>query len=314
MRKLLAFSICCIILSGCSGELLAKRPSTQAVAKAVPIMGKGKKDAFLSRLTFVYGDRPSLVKECKPAWGLVILLEIDGHKILFNAGGDEELMRNNMEALNISPKDIDAAVISHHHWEMVDGIGYVLRNNPGLPVYATDVVVNEMGRGDWSKNFKNVPGFIQLTPNVLLMNLKSPPREGGPWGIQEVHIVVKTKEGLVILQGCGHPRIVNIMRKSVAATGEKRVYMIAGGSRLMRPGTTVKLPNGRSFTIPQRTYYSDDDYRQIADALLAAGVKKIIPTHCTGNEAEAIFKEKFGSNYIHQTLGMKVDIPSPADS
>ncbi len=302
MRRLVVVVLCSGIFWGCGGGIAAKASST------VPLMPAGE-DVSLSRLIFVYGDRPALVKACKAAWGLGILLEFDGRKILFNAGGEEGLMRNNMEALNISPKDLDAVVISHHHWEMVDGIGYILRENPNLPVYATDVIVDRLGIKSWAKNFKSVPKELRLTPNVFLMNLQSPRFEGGPFGIQEVHIVVKTKEGLVILQGCGHPRIVNIMKKSIAATGEKRVYMIAGGTRLLRPGTPVRLPNGDLFTVPQMTYYSDNDYRQIADELLAAGVKKIIPTHCTGAPAETIFREKFGPNYIEQTLGMKVDIP-----
>ena len=303
MRKWLVFLLCATMFFGC-----AAAPATRTPAAALLEAGE---DASTSRLTFVYGDRPALVKACKAAWGLVILLEFDGRRILFNAGGDEGLLRNNMHALGISPRDLDAVVISHHHWEMVDGIAYVLRENPRVPVYATDVIVDQLGVRDWAGNFRRVPGLLRLTPHVWLMKLHSPRFEGGPFGIDEVHIVVKTREGLVILQGCGHPRILNIMKKSQAALAEQRVYMIAGGTRLLRPGTQVKLPDGGRFTVPQMTYYSDDDYRRIADELLAAGVKKIVPTHCTGEAAEAVFARKFGENYIKQTLGMKIELPPP---
>ncbi len=319
MGKLVLMMLCAGMLWGCSG-MMAMRPSASgnisentSLQKVIPVMPLGTKDLSLSRLTFVYGDRPALVKACKAAWGLAVLLEIDGRRIPFNAGGEEGLMRNNMEALQIDPKTLDAVVISHHHWEMVDGIGYLLRENPNLPVYATAMITNELGINAWAKNFKHVYGKLQLTPNVLLLKLKSPRFEGGPFGLNEIHMVIKTKEGLIILQGCGHPRIVNIMEKSIAATGEKRVYMIAGGTRLLPPGTSVKLPDGSSFVIPQMTDYTVEDYRRIADELLLAGVKKIIPTHCTGEPAEAVFKEKFGDNYINQTLGMKIDIPAAAD-
>ncbi|MBI5789481.1 MAG: MBL fold metallo-hydrolase [Candidatus Schekmanbacteria bacterium] len=310
MRKLLIL-LCCFFMA-CSSEIIAQNtPTAQPAATGTkPVMAKGTNTGS-PRITFLYGDRELLVKTCQPAWGLVILLEYDGRRILFNAGGDENVLRNNMEALKIDPQSLDAVVISHHHWEMVDGIGYLLRAKPSLPVYTTEVVAEGLGKGEWAQNFINVPDLIALTPNILVMSLQSPRFEGGPMGLQEVHIIVKTKDGLVILQGCGHPRIVNIMKKSIESTGEKRVWLIAGGTRLLRPGKAVKMPDGRVENIPQMTYYRDEDYRKIADELLAAGVQKIIPTHCT-LDAEPILKEKFGDKYIYQTLGMTLEIPAPA--
>jgi 7,8-dihydropterin-6-yl-methyl-4-(beta-D-ribofuranosyl)aminobenzene 5'-phosphate synthase len=271
----------------------------------------------VSRLTYIYGDREVLKSGCQRAWGLVTLIEFDGKHILFDTGGDRDILKNNMQILGIDPKSLDLIVISHEHWEMLDGVPYLLENNPQLPIYTTDVVVREMGQTElfqqrnWSDNLKGVNETLKLTPNIILMKLKSRPRHGGPFGIEEVHIVLKTKQGLVILQGCGHPEIVNIMERSRQQTGEKRVYLISGGTRMLDPGKVVKLPGGGLFSIPQPHPYSDEDVAEIADKLLAAGVQHIVRTHCTGDRAEKILARKFGDKYINEKLGMTISLPPP---
>ncbi len=273
------------------------------------------------RLTYVYGDREALKEGCQRAWGLVTLIEFDGKRILFDTGGDRKILKNNMQLLGIDPKSLDAVVISHEHWEMLDGTPYLLKNNPKLPIYSTDTVVRELGDTDlfqqqnWDNNLKTIGKSFNITPNIILMKLKSPPRHGGPFGIMEIHIVLKTKEGLVILQGCGHPEIVTIMEKSQKHTGEPLVYLISGGTRMLDPGTRVKLPgNAGYFNIPQPHPYSNEDVEKIADKLLTAGVKHIVPTHCTGERAEKILAQKFGDKYINEKLGMTIALPPPLAS
>jgi len=263
------------------------------------------------RLVYIYGDREVLKEGCQRAWGLVTLIEFDGKRILFDTGGDPQILKNNMQVLGIDPKMLDLIVISHHHWEMIGGVKYLMQINPKLPLISTDTVINLLSEYAEGWNLQKLSSTKQITPNIILMKLKSRPRHGGPFGIQEVHIILKTKEGLVILQGCGHPEIVNIMQQSIQYTGEKRVYLISGGTRLLKPGKVVKLPGGGLFRIPQPHPYSDEDVAKIADQLLAAGVKYIVPTHCTGERAEKIFEKKFGSRYINEKLGQTISLPPP---
>lgn len=302
--------LCCMLVLGCF--LFYNQARADDVVK---------EELSGSRLTYIYGDRDTLKEGCQRAWGLVTLIEFDGKRILFDTGGDRNILKNNMQLLGIDPKNLDVIVISHHHWEMLDGAPYLLQNNPQLPIYSTNRVLEELGvtklfiKNNWGKNLKKMDKSLALTPNIILMKLKSPPRHGGPFGIKEIHLVLKTKEGLVILQGCGHPEIVNIMQKSQNYNQEKRVYLISGGTRMLDRGTRVKLSgNAGYFSIPQPHPYSDDDVARIADQLLAAGVQHIAPTHCTGERSEGIFAQKFGDKYINEKLGMTISLPPPLSS
>ncbi len=299
-----------------SGLLFCSLPNRQVRAEDAI-----KESPSGGRLTYVYGDREPLKQGCQRAWGLATLIDFDGKRILFDTGGDRKILKNNMQLLGIDPKSLDVVVISHEHWEMLDGTPYLLQNNPQLPIYSTNTVVDELGntglfqQQKWAENLKTIGKSLKLTPNIILMKLKSPPRHGGPFGIMEINIILKTKQGLVILQGCGHPEIVTIMEKSRKLAGEKRVYLISGGTRMLDPGTRVKLPgNAGYFNIPQPHPYSNEDVAEIADKLLAAGVQHIVPTHCSGERAEKILAKKFGDKYINEKLGMTINLPPPLAS
>jgi len=266
--------------------------------------------AAISRLTYLYGEREAEVKGCLPAWGLVTLIEFDGKKILFDTGGDRDILKNNMEKVGVDAGILDLVVISHHHWEMTDGLYYLLGLKPSLPIIAPDWVIELYEQEPWSKNFRRMEKVERITPNIFLVKLHSRSRHGGPFGIDEIHVVLKTSEGLVVLQGCGHPEVVNIVQKSQEITGEQKVYLVTGGTRLLEPGKAVQRGDGSWMGIPSHNY-DNDEIQDIADKLKALGVAYIVPTHCTGNTAEKIFAQTFGSRYINHKLGMKLEIPPP---
>jgi 7,8-dihydropterin-6-yl-methyl-4-(beta-D-ribofuranosyl)aminobenzene 5'-phosphate synthase len=262
--------------------------------------------------TFLYGDRKVTVSGLKRGWGFTALIKYDGKTILFNTAGNEDVLKNNFQVLGIKPKDLDAVVISHQHWEMYQGLGFIMKENPKLPIYTTGVVIQLLTQQNpaWAPNLHNVSMDDQLGPNIYLQNLKSGPRRGGPRGIFEVHIILKTDKGLVIFQGCGHPQILNIVQQSKALTGVDKVHLVAGGTRLVRPGTRVKIEDsGEDFLVPQMNFNSDEYYTQLTEDLKKAGVEYVMPTHCTLEPAEGIFKKSFGDKYIHHTLGMSLEIP-----
>ena len=267
------------------------------------------------KITFVYGNREKANKSCLRGWGFTVLIQYDGKKVLFNTGGNERVLANNLKVLNIDPKKLDALVLSHEHWEYYQAIGVILRANPGIPVYLTNAL-DTMISPDYpksKKNFRVVSGVTAITSNFLLMKIKSGRFQGGPFGIDEIHIILKTPEGLVIVEGCGHPQVLNVVQKSKAYTKENRVAMLMGGTWLHRRGSHYNIPDsGEDFYAIQMFNWSDMDYANLAKNLQNEGVKWIIPTHCTGEPAETIFKAAFGKYYINELLGMSVRIP-PTD-
>lgn len=310
-----------IILIGCAGPTLVETDPILA-QKREKRMWDGSSSE--EKITFIYGDREAKVKGCQRAWGMTTLIEFDGMKILFNFGGDPVVFKNNLDALAVDVADIDLVVVSHRHWEMVEGIGAVLAVNPDVPVFVTDDLLQDYAsymphdvsgyewKPEWEDNLRGVSDYLWITRNILLMKLPSSPGKGGPMGIEEIHIVLLTQKGLVIAQGCGHPEILDILDETISYTGEERVNLILGGTRLLRPGKVVKLP-GQSGAMEVPSHgYTDEEVLEIAQELKKRGVQRIIPTHCTGEHMEQIFKDVFKDRYIHQQLGTVITIPKPA--
>jgi 7,8-dihydropterin-6-yl-methyl-4-(beta-D-ribofuranosyl)aminobenzene 5'-phosphate synthase len=263
-------------------------------------------------VTFIYGDREVTVSGLKRAWGFTPLIKYDGKTILFNTGGKEEILKHNFQVLGIDPKDIDAVVISHEHWEMYEAIGFIIEENNKIPIYTTNAVIKLLKEKNsaWEANLRSVSRFVQFTPSIYFQNLLSEPGHGGPHGIDEVHIILKTDRGLVIFQGCGHPQILKIVERSKAYTLVDKVHLVAGGTRLLRPGTRVHIEDsGEDVSPPQKNYYSDEYYEKLMIELKKAGVEYVMPTHCTQEPAESFFRKSFGDKYIRQTLGMTLTFP-----
>ncbi|MDH4318023.1 MAG: MBL fold metallo-hydrolase [Desulfobulbaceae bacterium] len=285
-----------------------------------------------AKLTYLYGDREPEKAGLQRAFGLATLIDFDGKKILFDTGGDETVLKKNMEIMGIDPAELDLAVISHHHWEMTGGAEYLLQRKPELLVISTDKVAEMLtGYNNKWKNIRKMGESVLITPNIFLIKLHSGLMQGGPLGIEEIHMILRTREGLAILEGCGHPGVLRIMEESRQLLKEKRVYLLSGGTQLLDRGHKVTLPGcdsqfhqyilgkmpkksmrcDQDFTIPQPTPYADEEIIAIADGLLASGIQRIIPTLCTGERPENIFAARFKEKYVSQKLGMVLPLPGP---
>src|ERR1700678_899010 len=55
-------------------------------------------------------------------WGYSALVEVDGHKILYDTGASPDLVLNNAKALHIDLSDVEDVVLSHNHWDKVGGL------------------------------------------------------------------------------------------------------------------------------------------------------------------------------------------------
>src|SRR6202050_1044160 len=55
-------------------------------------------------------------------WGYSALVEADGHKILYDTGASADLVLRNARALKIDLSDVEDVVLSHNHWDHVNGL------------------------------------------------------------------------------------------------------------------------------------------------------------------------------------------------
>jgi len=229
-------------------------------------------------LTVLYDNNPADPR-LTAAWGFACLIESQGGTILFDTGGDGAILMQNMATLGIDPAAIDAVVLSHNHADHVGGLQALLRWNDHLVVYIPGSFPDEFGRqvGERARVVE-VGGPTEIIEGV---------HTTGEMGttVVEQSLIVETARGLVVVTGCAHPGIVDVVRRA-AAQGE--IDLVIGG-----------------FHLRDR---SRGDVQVVIEDLLALGVRRIAPCHCTGAEATAGFEAAFGSGFVPCGVGTVITI------
>ena len=107
----------------------------------------------------------------------------------------------------------------------------------------------------------------------------------------EQGLILNTEQGLILIVGCSHPGIVKLAERALELFPNKRIHLIIGGFHLLRE--------------------SDATVRKIARRLRDLGVEQITPTHCTGEDAMAVFRDIFGSDYLEAGAGQVFRLSRP---
>lgn len=165
------------------------------------------------KITLIY-DNEAYKEGLQADWGFSCLVEIENTpKILFDTGTNGSILLSNMNKLNIDPASIEDVVISHAHFDHVGGLAAFLNVNPDVKVYVPASLV----RGRSEKGVISVSGPLKIHENVF---------STGELNHMEQSMAVKTDDGIVLIAGCSHPGMAQIL----AATSQfGKVYAIVGG-------------------------------------------------------------------------------------
>jgi 7,8-dihydropterin-6-yl-methyl-4-(beta-D-ribofuranosyl)aminobenzene 5'-phosphate synthase len=237
----------------------------------------------LSNLTLsVVYDNNEYDERLKTAWGFSCLVELGDKNILFDAGGDSPTLLDNLKRLGIDPKEFDIIVLSHIHGDHTGGLAGVLEANSNVTVYLPE---------SFPKSFKAKTKsygatYVEVGGPAKILGGAYTTGELGTW-IKEESLILRTNKGLVVITGCAHPGIVNIVRKAKAITNED-VYLVFGGFHL-----------GAA---------SDADLRQVVNAFRELGVKKAGPCHCSGDRCRELFEEEYRDDFVDVGVGKIIKI------
>ena len=245
--------------------------------------------------------------------GFSALIESGGKKILVDAGATGIAVSHNLRLLGITPEEIDMIVLSHGHNDHTGGLSqfsakiiahpdsYFKRHlvTPAGMKFDLSCPYPEMtaGRTEFhSEPFQLAPGIWTTgevkrrhpweTLNVFEINRdgKFEPDEV----MDDVGIVVNSEKGLVIIGGCSHAGIINIIEQAIEISGIEEVYCVIGGFHLIGPGE-AKI----SRTI--------DEFKRLK-------VRKIIPIHCTGFEGIKQISDVMPDEFEYGTTGCRMEI------
>jgi 7,8-dihydropterin-6-yl-methyl-4-(beta-D-ribofuranosyl)aminobenzene 5'-phosphate synthase len=236
-----------------------------------------------NRLIIVY-DNNAFKNGLVPAWGFSCLIILPGYGSLFDTGGDPSILLKNMHEMGIRPEKIDSVVLSHIHGDHVGGLSGFLRwQKRPLTVYLPI---------SFPKNFKEEVALMgasvkEIDRSLMIHTGVHTTGQLGR-GIKEQSLVLKTCKGLVIVTGCAHPGIVEIVDHA-RKLFKDNVYFLIGGFHLM--GKSPKEIIG------------------IAKQLDELKVERIAPCHCSGDLARGLFRHYYGKNYIECGVGLELEIP-----
>jgi len=227
-------------------------------------------------ITSVY-DNYRVDPDLKTAWGFGCLIEASTETILFDTGGDSDILLYNLEKMNIDIRSIQKVVLSHIHGDHVGGLKGFLEQNNQVAVYITqsfpssirEMIMSQHAEVHEVSKFTKISDFIYSTGE-----LHGPPNEQS--------LLIDSQKGIVVITGCAHPGIVNIIQKAKELMEKETIYLALGGFH-QPPLSVVK-------------------------ELKKMGVKKVAPSHCTGDSVRETFAEEYKEDFIEFGVGQVIKI------
>jgi len=233
------------------------------------------------RLTIVFNNIP-YATNLRTGWGFACLIEGFQQTILFDTGSDGDILLSNMKDLGIDPRIVSVVVLSHIHADHCGGLERFLQQNPEVTIYLPESFPASFRQAiqDYGAYIKTVGKAMRLFAQV---------HSTGEMGklIKEQSLILETPKGLVIITGCAHPGLVQIVEKAKGLL-KKDIYMVIGGFHLI--GTSITRIHG------------------IIQELKDLGVEKVAPSHCTGDRAIDLFKESWGKDFVEGGCGAVISL------
>ncbi|NMA92439.1 MAG: MBL fold metallo-hydrolase [Firmicutes bacterium] len=248
-------------------------------------------------------------------------------RILLDVGQSATPILHNMSLLGLEPGIVDAILLSHCHYDHTEGLVDMLKaiNRDLVPVIAHTSIFREnyifdpfiRNIGITAKNgpeairaagghlvlsdrpFEIMPGVIST--GVVPRRVDFEQSGIGTYNLadgvisgdkieDDLSIVINVKDvGLVILVGCSHAGIVNIVNHSKEITGIDRVEAVIGGFHL------IEAPRERVI--------------KTARALKEMEVNSVIAGHCTGLKACAELANQLKDNFELLQCGKILNVP-----
>ncbi len=258
-------------------------------------------------------------------YGLSLFIEADGKKILFDTGLSFSAAHN-AQIMGIDLTSIDCIVLSHGHIDHTGGLAEMLRRidkeieviaHPDIwePKYTRRVGETHekfIGVSPSREELENCGARFTLTKEPVyisphIMTTGEIPMLTGYEKVEsnllvrvgekflpdklldDLSLIIDTDDGPVVITGCAHRGIINILKHAQKLTGKKSVYAAIGGIHLYRA--------------------SDERIQKTIAEFKELGVQKLGVSHCTGFMASAKLSEAFPKEFFLNNAGTRFTLP-----
>ncbi len=245
-------------------------------------------------------------------------------RILVDVGQNSQALLHNMSLMDVSASSIDTIVLTHCHYDHTQGVVKMLeqidRNDVRIvahsdifrPHFITEPELRYVGiqPEDSREKIEAAGGHILLgkEPFQLMAGMSTTGEVSRQTDFEEVGIALKTRKdgvveddnmlddisviakikgkGIVVVTGCSHAGIVNIMLQAKEMTGCDRIDGVIGGFHL------VEAPEKRIL-------------RTVAE-IAKLNPSRIIAGHCTGFRAQVELYLAFREKFVPLRTGMRL--------
>lgn len=235
-------------------------------------------------MTVLY-DNTVCVPGTTADWGFSCLIRGIERPILYDTGNLSDVLLGNIRALQLDLGVVDDIFLSHDHYDHTGGLVKVLNVNSQVNVYLGAAFTTY-----WETIIRSLGATpIRVSGPVQLCNFVHSTGEvsGVP---MEQSLIIEAVEGLVVITGCAHPGIVQILQRVQQVVPGANIYLVFGGFHLL------------SYTAPQ--------IEQIIASFRALGVQNVGPTHCTGDLAIQLFQQAYGTHCLPMGTGREIQVSS----
>lgn len=248
--------------------------------------------------------------------GLSFLIQTGGNQILFDTGQGKVLLHN-ADLLKVDLAAVDTVVLSHGHFDHAGGLAPLMERNKRFTLMAHPDVFDDKQVGRNGQHHAigvpagklllekfNIPvrldaGPVDIAPGI--MTTGQIPMETDYESIEpeflikagstfvkdtikdDQGLILDTPKGSVVLLGCAHRGIINILNHVKKLTQNKKIHAIMGGLHLWN-ADAKKL-------------------ERVLDDLAVFDMDKMIVGHCTGLDATTALVGRFGDKIVPNTVG-----------
>jgi 7,8-dihydropterin-6-yl-methyl-4-(beta-D-ribofuranosyl)aminobenzene 5'-phosphate synthase len=231
--------------------------------------------------------------------GLSYYIEYDVN-VLFDTGHSDVFLKNSKK-LGVHVDQVDAVVLSHGHWDHGDGLRYI--SNKKL-ICHPDVFQKRYRKGS-KENIGLVLSFNELKSKFDILYTRLPfevskniiflgeiPRLNSfesqttsfvlenntdDFIIDDSGLVIKLEDEIVIIAGCAHSGICNIIEYAKKITGINKIRAVIGGFHLK---------------------HNDHQTKETINFLKKQDIKDLYPSHCTELPALCAFYNEFKIKHL----------------
>ena len=108
--------------------------------------------------------------------------------------------------------------------------------------------------------------------------------------LDDYSLILATPEGLVIVLGCAHAGLTNILEYAVSSTGRDRIRAVVGGTHL--------------------GFSSEDQLHKTIRAIQKYDIELLAVSHCTGQRPVTHLASRFGARFAFGHVGFTLPLPA----